>query len=152
MIFDSFSALGMHLQEKVDAVLEKDVAPEVERMLLESIDEQVYDAYTPITYERRGASGGLGDPANIQSEVEDGCLTVKNIAVPNQSLSEPPTAYVTNDPTTFGAWIERGQVPNIFGAQDGPWLHPRPFVAVTEEKLRRSGIVEAALKKGLNIK
>lgn len=75
--------------EIINKVLLEDIAPLVEEMLLEHIQKDIYDAYTPVeggwigrrTYPRRYS---LLDRSNLRSWIlEDGVLAVTSTAVPD---------------------------------------------------------------------
>jgi len=51
-------------QDVIPDILGKEVYQEVVETESEMMQRHVYDAYDPVTYERRGASGGLADPRN----------------------------------------------------------------------------------------
>lgn len=145
--FKSLDALLKYAQAEVNEALQEDVAPVVEAKLQEKIQEDVYDAYTPVKdgYTRRNE---LKNEKNIVSElVDDGKLFTKDIASPDDSVMG--TAYQGTDPTMFARWVNDGLVPNIFNYEHYPWEDPALFIEDTVKDLEDSGDAVKALKSGL---
>lgn len=143
--FKSTERLLTYLQKSINDTLLNEVADEVRKVEIETIDEEVYSSYEPEYYARRYE---LTKEDNIVAELEsDGVLAVRNIAPPNRSVIG---GYdYSSEPTALSRWINEGAVPNIFNDYDYPWQHKRPFLDKTVEKLNSSDKLSNALKKGL---
>lgn len=112
------------------------------------IDEVVYEAYSPVKYERRYDEGGLGDINNIKVKVNNGTITVTNITRPN-----PYQAKSVNK--NLPALIEYGHgvVFNYdYPRRNREYMKPRPFTRKTIERLEATGDHITALKQGLRDK
>ncbi len=80
MKFNNINSLLDHIKNNVKQTLKEDVADIVKENMAEEIQTNVYNAYHPMFYERRGTQGGLGDKSNMEAKVEGTTLTVKDIA------------------------------------------------------------------------
>lgn len=66
------------LRKDIDEVLSTHVAEDAKNVILQHVENDVYSAYTPIMYNRRGEYGGLADLENLESTVVNGTLTISN--------------------------------------------------------------------------
>lgn len=64
--FRNTAEMQIYLEKIMRDVMREDVIPVIVNEWLEVQDERVYNSYSPYQYERRGATGGLADPNNIQ--------------------------------------------------------------------------------------
>lgn len=141
--FDNLGALFAHINKQVNNALETNVEPVVEKTLAEKVRSEVYSAYEPEVYQRRGELGSL---ANMQSElIEDGVLFTKDVAISNESV----LGYPSSSGTEFSRWVADGAVsPKPFGY--GPWTESRDFIGAAVDELNASGAAAKALAAGLN--
>lgn len=154
---DSWSALVKAVQKKVNDAMKHEVLETVKDKYKEHIQTDVYDTYSPTVYNRRGNNSGLIADENIAGEMKGNTLEVKDIAFPNESISQPQTLYDPSDPTQFAKWIEYGQTYNgkakyLFNRDMSGevWANPRPFTENTIDELKSNpSIIKDALKKGL---
>lgn len=66
------------LYAKIDDVLRGDFQDLVDKAIQNRVQSNVYDAYDPIMYKRRGKHGGLQDPSKYQHTVSNHTLTVSD--------------------------------------------------------------------------
>lgn len=64
-IKEALAYANKQLKPKIDSALSREVYQVVVDVEAFSINENVYDTYRPIMYERRGDMGGLADKGNI---------------------------------------------------------------------------------------
>lgn len=110
------------------------VAPVVEEILRKHIEKDVYGAYTPWRYNRRGSL-----TARIQSKIlPDGTLLVTSMAEPNV----PHTGWQSSGDGAFLYMLEVGDL--------GWWRKgfPRPAITNAQKETDHSGKVKAAIKQG----
>ena len=136
MVFKTTAQLQAYLNQQLQDILSEEVKDKVVKEFQKNIGD-VYKQYTPQEYSRRGYDGGLSDEENIQAEIEDGKLIVRNVAKPNKK------GHVFNNMTALSQFITAGSPP-LFGN-----VPARPFVEKTEEKLKEKEIVRKAVKQGL---
>ena len=132
----NYNQLFKQLQKVISESLKDEVADEAIKTMKFEIKRQVYDAYEPLSYERKYDDGGLVDDANILTEVNGTTLVVENIRRDENDISRN-VAYV----------VETGEgyqynVPERL-------KYGRPFTMATREELKNGKAVNA-LKKGLN--
>ena len=133
--------------------IEKEIAPkiaeEMKNIEQEVIEDVVYNAYTPIYYERR-TSGGLGDKENMKETIvskENNIeIKVKNVTKGNSEYSDAE-GYTTG---YIDEIIETGQG---YGYDLDSYIGARPFTEISqnvidytdkivklfEEELRKKG-------------
>lgn len=151
--FKSIDDLMKYIQTAVTDSLQNETKEAVREEYKARINEDVYKSYTPSIYPRRGENGGLLADENIIGEMLDGnTLSVRDVAVPNVSLTDPKTPYTPDNDTRFASWIEEGNVPNIFNDGNYAWMEPRPFTQNTINELERNKAHVEAMKKGLKIR
>lgn len=82
-VADMIGYLKKHSQEIMQEIIDEEVIP----TMLEVIDREVYNVYTPKVYKRRYEKGGLADPTNFDSTIgvhgNTIKITVKNITQPS---------------------------------------------------------------------
>jgi len=146
--YNNLGSLFAAIKGAAREALQNEVYEKVKSVEENHISSDVYGAYSPTMYERRGAGGGLLADENIIGEmVSDDTLSVRNTASPSPSVLG--TAYSPSSDTTFAGWIENGEVNNIFNGTDAPWTEPRPFTQNTVEELQQTKEHVQALKAGL---
>ena len=143
--------LARQMQPVINDALAHEVADTVRDTEINAILDNVYGVYSPVIYDRRGAFGGMADPANIEHRVDDdGTLHVWNATPAN------PGGTLDNSRVTSGKYladlVEHGHNCGR-GKYDfpsrGAYMKPRQFTAITVEKIKSSGEIKAALKAGL---
>jgi hypothetical protein len=141
------------IRKKIDESLKAEVADAVRDEEMIAIATTVYAAYgnnstgEPNVYERRGSDGGLADPNNMPSEVNDGTLRVWNITPAN---SEYPPDYGNDGFTAGEIVLNGGPYHHPKGANTfGDFHLPRDFIGATYSGLRSSKTHVSALKEGL---
>lgn len=151
-----WNALMKNIKKQVEDTAKKDVFPVVKDVYQQHIQDEVYDAYSPTSYQRRGHADGLIADDNIVGEYKDGVLEVKDIAVAKDPVSPPRTPYSHDFDTQFASWIERGaaytgKAVYLFdGDKSGePWAQPRPFTEKTVDDLATNQQHKKALADGL---
>lgn len=159
MVYKSYSHLMRAVKRRITKALETDVKEKIADVYHTHIVEDVYN-YNPKAYIRRSNSGGLSDKENIIGTMLDGLtLEVKNIANPNESISQPQTRYEPKRATQFAEWIEYGQAYtgkaiHLFpdNVSDQEWTTPRPFTENTINDLKKNKQHLNALKNNLRKK
>ena len=155
--FNNMKDLYAHVQNAIEKVLEPYVATAVKKVEQEMIIKTVYDVYSgvisgkkrPVKYKRRRDDGGLMDIDNMQSDVKNGVLTIKNITEPNDSYKT--SMFFFQD---LAEIIEYGDGYNGFSYDydtdtDDLYKQARPFTKNTVRRLKDTGRHIQALKKGL---
>ena len=127
------------LNTAVDETMQSWVAMGAEKTLQEAVQEEVYDAYKPHEYVRRGYNGGLidGSPENWDENYDAATKTL--------------TIHSTNRDGETGRLV----APVVESGKGYTYkvkIGPRPFHSVAEEKMIKDGIFEDALENGLNLK
>jgi hypothetical protein len=147
--FTNIAALCKSLREKIDNVLENEVAEKAKDTMREKIDEVVYSAYTPSIYSRRElGSGGLkADDAIVPTLMAEGILEIANVAEFNQ-------AYPTNNQGyDLVSLIEYGDGGGghyyDYPKMGAGFMGSRPFVAETRRELEEGKLVWGSLRTGL---
>ena len=137
--FTSIEALKNAIKEKMSETLQTDVANEVIRVMQGSIQEFVYDAYTPLVYVRRGYQGGLGDPDNFTFDlISNNEINVYNITPPNE---------LYNPKLIEGHTLTEAIVTGNFYDYRSPGA--RPFVAEAKKSLEKNNQHKIAMVDGL---
>ena len=107
----SLAELDKEVRRRIDVALNGEVKNVVEDCMKDHIQRDVFAAYTPKVYERRGDSGIEGE-GNIESTVKDGLLTVKNVA----KLEGPRVPGARRrKPGLRSFWKDRAKALRIFG-------------------------------------
>ena len=145
-VCNDLQELHNEIMKRVNKSLQKDVGEKVKEIMLEHIEEDVYNAYEPETYVRRGDNGGISDPENIIIKAEfDGAISIENITVGREFYfdnrepvrSKNADSYIT-------PIIERGRGYDYWSKS-----FPRPFIKNTAEELKKSNVIKETLKEGL---
>lgn len=130
MQFNNLNSLFGYIEDSVKETLKEDVAETVKENMAEEIQANVYNAYSPLYYKRRGSQGGLGDKSNMEAKVDGSTLTVKNIT----PLDNGRTDWELDEIVCKGY----GNMP-----------FARDFCGGTKERLEENGDHIEALKYGL---
>lgn len=130
MTFNNLNALLNHIEKDIQGVLETDVAEEVRNNMQDSIDENVYDVYTPEYYQRRMENGGLADKDNMEATISGNVLTVRDVAPLDNGRTDHE--------------LDRIIVEGL-----GKQPFPRDFYGGTAERLEDNGEHIKAMKDGL---
>lgn len=139
----SISELQEKIKDAINKALENEVSNVVKHNMQDAIQTQVYAAYSPKEYERRGENGGLGDISYMKSElIEDGVLSTTTNAPSRPSIISGEVSDM------LGHWVNYGEVSTILGV--GPWVFPRDFISATVENLSGNKEHVNALREGLN--
>lgn len=85
--FNSLNAMFKYIQKSAEQIMQEIIDEEIIPTMLEMIDREVYNVYTPQRYQRRYEKGGLADPTNFDSTVDVYNntieISVKNITEPS---------------------------------------------------------------------
>ena len=143
------SQLSTKLQQAVNDVLLADVYKVVVNAEKQTIESDVYDSYTPKSYNRRREDGGLIAESNFDgSIVEDGVLKVSNITQANPDIT---TGTSKNAGKALVPMLVEGGDSNYDFGEPAPPSH-RNFVKDTVDNLQNSDEIRKALIKGLRAK
>ena len=142
----SLKELRKVVEKAIDNSLENEVFEVVRGEEIKSIETDVFAVYTPEIYERR-AFGRIDDEENITHDtVKNGTLKIENITEFN------PGYKTANLGAGLPVLIEYGHGGKHY-YYDYPcsdeFCDPRPFIANTRERLKKSGKHKEALKNGL---
>lgn len=152
--FDDYDDLFLSIEDDIQASLEQNVAPVIEKKLQESAEK------TAAGWSSR-AYMGIADEANIMSDVypeADGSFTLitKDTATPQPSVfgyGEEFDESQNVDGTKFSEWIDEGEwmdLKSYLQTGEKAKRSPRPFVSNVQKKLDDNpSIIEDALFKGL---
>ena len=145
-VCNNLQELRSEIMKKVNISLKEYVGEKVKEVMLEHIETDVYNAYEPKTYLRRGNNGGLSDPDNIVVQREyDGAISIENVTVGREFYfqdREPIRSNNADRPLT--PIIETGK-----GYDYWSKAFPRPFVNNTVDEIVQEKIIENTLKEGL---
>lgn len=131
MTFKNLNQLFARLEQDIQDTLNEEVTDCVKDEMEFEIQMNVYNAYSPLYYKRRGYNGGLIAKENMESKVEGNTLTVKDIAPLNGNSKS--------------GWELDEIVVNGYGNQP----FPRDFYFDTKERLEEHGYHTEALKDGM---
>ena len=88
--FRSVPALIAYVKKNIDSALDNEVFEVVKDTEIQSVNEVVYDAYSPKSYRRRRNHGGLSSESNVSKVgggAHNGKLIVENITPTNPFLN-----------------------------------------------------------------
>lgn len=131
------------VSKDIKSAIEKETSQtKIKKVMAGKVMSEVYSAYTPTFYKRRGArkgSGGLADTESMSVRVgmkKDGVFV-------NISNDSRPIGFDEAGRTNMylDEIIEEGT------GGEAPWEQPRPFMAETENELRDKEIIENIIKK-----
>ena len=123
----------------VDETMRGWVALGAVKKLQDAIQEEVYDAYQPHEYVRRGYNGGLieSSPENWDEQYD---AATKTLTVRSTNRDDETGRLVA-------PVVESGK-----GYRYKVKIGPRPFHSVAEENMIKDGVFEDALETGLKTK
>lgn len=135
-------------QAALTDTLENEVFEVIREVILNRVQNDVYDVYNPDVYIRRGSSQGLLDENNVVYDLEKNgkTLVVWSIAKfnphnnPNASFSTAKRKDNILQRLIIDGW--RKVKPD-----DPAYKHPRPFIANANKDLRRGGDHRKSLEK-----
>ena len=135
---DDWEVLVAQAQAKLDHVLQNDVAPVAEKILLERIAEDIYAAYAPAYYQRRHAL-----ERTVISYIESGHTLMTTSAASASKSVVPGYSFENRYP---GAFLEMLEVGNM-----GFWRRdfPRPAVAMAQGVIDKSAEIKRAIEAGI---
>lgn len=142
----SLKELRKVVEKAIDNSLENEVFEVVRGEEIKSIETDVFEVYTPAMYERRDADGIDNEKNMVHDEVKNGTIKIENITEFN------PGYKTANLGAGLPVLIEYGHGGKHY-YYDYPcsdeFCDPRPFIANTRERLKKSGKHKEALKIGL---
>lgn len=151
MTVNNLKDLRKILEKKIEESLDKEVTNTIRDVMLNNIEETVYDTYEPSQYKRRYEKEGLSDPSNIGGVIVNGELQVFNATAGNPDIYINGKRDVSqNDGDYLAPIIEYGKGYD-FSSENGNngYEKPRPFVENTREELKQTKAHVKALKQGL---
>ncbi len=139
---EDLAAVEQRLHKAIDRAMQTDVAEAAKSMLQESVAQNVYGAYAPEAYVRRGEqNGGLADRSvmEVSYSPAEHLLQVQDMSRDNgNGRLIAPVVEAGEGYTWYHAKIYKKQ----------PF--PRPFHQPAEEAMEKSGAFEQALRAGLS--
>lgn len=108
-----------------------------------SVHDNVYEAYDPKQYSRRGNNGGLSDNSNMHVSVSNGAMTLTN---------DTPFGAGPVKATNLAGLVETGDdggYGHYAYQYDYGYLQPRPFIQKTREALASTKMHVDILKEEL---
>lgn len=141
--YDDIDELLNDIKSDIEDTLMDEVLDEVKDIELKHVEEDVFSAYSPKIYKRRGI-GGIDDPNNIVGTVDNMQLSVDNVTEFNDGYG------TYNHGVGLAELINDGDSLNgYFYDYPGSFNQPRPFIDNTIEEIEKTDSVENALVKGL---
>ncbi|EQC1535393.1 hypothetical protein ACY1J9_001224 [Clostridium botulinum] len=161
MDFNSIEELYKYAQQAHEFTAENEVQETIKEVESDVIEEVVYSAYEPTTYERREDNKGLKSKENmiVKPPIKHG-NTIEIELVNNTSLNPSDDGmnryYRLDEVITYGGRYYEYPKKNR-DEDEYSYLRPRPFTKKTEERLRMTKEHEKAYKnamkaKGIDIK
>ena len=145
--YQSLRSLLNDIKKDVEKGLEVSVGKRVVEIEVEHIKKDVYDAYSPNTYDRRGTDGGLLDEDNILITKVDH----KTIVISNETYFNPftkPDGSYYNNP--FPSYVDLAElIEDGYTILNGGHMEARPFTENTIKDLNSNKQHVKALKKFL---
>lgn len=149
--FKSLKELAKYMNEKALPKAMDGVGEKCKNIVKNRIDEDVYEKYTPVEYDRSYELRNSiisTEPTN-----NNGTITVEvkhdtnliNATPPNQHMSVVDQSDVSSH---LPKWINDGNIGHVFG--QGEWTEPRPYRDNTIEQIKQNDIFKKELKKELS--
>lgn len=149
---------------KASQVVDKDVLPMVRRKMVKAVERDVYGAYNPLMYTRRGKSGGLSDPENVQGRVSNLDLNgAFQYSISNITRASTTEHYLAPLIEKGQDWAKASGYPVVHDKKISyyrmsmlnempftPYYNSRPFIENTRKELRKSRDIERLMKKKMN--
>jgi len=154
MFKDLEKQMKKDIQAAITDTLENEVFEVIRDVILNRVQNDVYDVYKPKAYVRRRTSQGLLDERNVVYDLEKNgqSLVVWNIAKfnphnnPNATFSTEKRKNNILQKLIIDGWTK-------VKPDDPAYKHPRPFIANAKKDLSRSGdhrkSLESAFEEGL---
>lgn len=141
---EDIARISTRIDEIVNLSLEWYVLPEAREELKKTVAENVYEAYTPERYRRRGANGGLLDMSNVEYNLDTGSHTlyIQDAATGNTGCGDLPGVVIADV-------IAAGEPFTWFGSGKHP-VGGRPFHEDAERSFAESGQFAKSFMKGVN--
>ena len=134
----TIAELNDEIKKRVNKALKNKVAPYIRDELKKQIQENVYDAYAPLVYKRRGENGGLIDEGNYVTDFDE----------------EDCSVYVHDDAKASGSGLGKPLDQAIeygYGDRDKEYNKPRPFISPTQAKIDTDvGVIEQMIVDSIN--
>lgn len=144
MVCKNLKELEKELRKRIDIAMLTDVTQTVSEVMIDHIQQDVYDTYEPTVYNRRWDNGGLADPNNVVSSMEGNTLIVENYTLGNQYINGRNGDVSKNYNKPIVNIIETGV------GYDTRFNMKRPFIENTIYDLATNKYHVEALKQGLN--
>lgn len=138
---EELAIIERKLEDAIDRTMQTDVADDVKLVLAESVEQNVYEKYTPTGYTRRGnKNGGLADPSvmEVRYSPTEHLLEVQDMS--RDEFSGRLIAPVVEIGEGY-EWEDS----QIYKKQP----FPREFHRPAEEMMIDRGLLEDALRVGL---
>lgn len=151
MVCENFDELEKVLKEKIEFAMVTEVADIVDEAILNHVQTDVYDVYTPVEYNRRYNMDGLGDRTNLVTLIETNGDTIK---MQTDNLTKGSLYHRVgnrirksrNSKKFLANIVETG----VGYQHDFPYRNvPRPFMENTVEQLKEDQWHVGALQVGL---
>ena len=150
------SKIEAELKKRINTVLQTDAVKIIKETEKKHVQSDVYGAYGPLHYGRRGEGGGLASEGSMTVHAGDMEVAVINEASFNNAYEfgrgfiPPPNYGNTLAELIEGGNGAGGHYNYPYESGSGSFLGARPFVANTREELRSSGVLRDAIKSGLS--
>lgn len=154
MFKDLEKQIKKDVQTALTDTMENEVFEVIREVMLNRIQNDVYDVYSPDVYIRRHSSQGLLDENNVVYDLEKNgkTLVVWNIAKYNPHNNRNGTFSTEKRKNNILQKLIIDGWRNV-KAEDPAYKHPRPFIANANKDLRRGGdhrkSLENAFEEGL---
>lgn len=121
--FSTLQELNIFIQNNLPKTIidDRKVEKTLREVMIQSIKEVVYDAYTPSQYKRRGINGGLLDHNLMQ--ITEAMMQGNTFVILFENLAK---GNDTLEGKYLSETIENGIKENW--SRQGEWSNPRPFV------------------------
>lgn len=141
--YDDIDELLNDLKSDIEDTLMDEVLDEVKDIEIKKVQDDVFSAYSPKIYERRGTHG-IDDPDNIVGTVNNMQLEVDNVTQFNEGY------FSNNKGLGLADLINDGNsLSGYFYDYPGSFEQPRRFIDDTIEEVEQTDKVENALANGL---
>lgn len=118
------------LDKRIQHELQMQCIPQIQTIMKDHIQREVYDVYLPSYYHRRGLSGGMIDDYNLQTEFyKDGSNYIVKITL-SVEFNSPYSSDKHNTDDGLGRMLnDYGIYPLGYSDEDDApyWAQPRPF-------------------------
>jgi len=132
---NDWAELKKEIMRRANKSLRINVAAKVKEKIITHVQTDVYNAYSPVEYNRRKNSGGLADKQNIYTLMDKNTLIVQDMT----PLDDPRFPYNGSyENGSLSQIIEAGAYNPWakYGARDGAWTEPRPFMTNAQKDIK----------------